>query len=163
MHINLFALPICGNFHHLTVRTRVVVLLLNVGRVLLKLSCPGVANILVNGVAISVELEKSRHGEVLPKGIVEIRSVEILWTVVMMRHELEFPHTFQGKVALRLRFTTRSRQFGRLESEEGRTGCLAIYAIYQGIQPRFLLVLRGAEERGSAKQGKSKFFQHRGK
>ena len=96
--IYVAAFPGCGNFKLTTVRAGVVVLFFHEWRVVLKLCCPGVAGILVCGIAISVNFKKSGHFKIHPFGIVISGLLEIERAFVVVFHEIEFPLSFRTQI-----------------------------------------------------------------
>ena len=100
VHIDALSLPAGWDGECTAVGTRVVVLLLHHGRVVGKLGCPGVAHVLVGLVAVSIHLEESGHGEVLPSRVVIAGHEEVLRGQVVVFDKLELPHSFHRQKAL---------------------------------------------------------------
>jgi len=66
VEVDVLSLPSGWDGDELAVRTRVVVALLDIGWVGVELRVPGIADVLVDLVAIAFELKESGHGEVHP-------------------------------------------------------------------------------------------------
>ena len=92
MEEHLLTLPVGWQVELTTIGARVVVGLANIRGIALKGGTPSIAHILIDLVAIAIEFEESRHREVGPLGIVELQREEVLWGILMILDEMEFPH-----------------------------------------------------------------------
>ena len=164
MHVNLLSLPISRNHELATVRTRVVVLLLDEGRIVLELGVPCVAHILVDTVAVAVQLEKSRDGEVHPVGIVVAHRLESDGSLVVILDKIEFPVAFEAHEPGALLLDSTLGQGIALVGEEATAHLLCVHTVRVGIQPT-LCFFWGCRSRqdGHRCQREKYFFQHKKK
>ena len=66
VEIHILTLPVLRKLERTAIRTRIVVELADVRRVRVKLSCPGISDVLIGSITISVQLKQTRHREILP-------------------------------------------------------------------------------------------------
>ena len=91
MEEHLHPLPVGWQIKRTTIRTRIIVRLTDIRGITLKGRTPGIANVLLDLVAIAVQLEESRHGEIHPLGVVVLQGIKILRRILMVLHETELP------------------------------------------------------------------------
>ena len=99
MQQHLLAFPVLRQLEGAAVGARVVIGLADVGRLGLKRRAPGVADVLVDGVAVAVEFKQSGHGEVHPLGVVKVCPPEVFRRILMVFHEVKPPHALHRQVA----------------------------------------------------------------
>ena len=135
MEIDILAFPVEGQVELAAIGTRVVVGLVDKRRVAVERRAPRIAYVLVDFVAIALNLEESGHGEVHPFRVVEGRQEEVLGCQVVVLHEVEAPLTLHREETLGLRLVVGLRLVGTLESEEGGTTGLTVYLVHCGVPP----------------------------
>ena len=92
MEEHLLTFPVGWQVELTTIGTRVVVGLANVRRIVLEGGTPGIAHILIDLVAIAIELEESWHREIDPLGVIELQREKVLGCILMILNEMELPH-----------------------------------------------------------------------
>ena len=99
MEQHLLTLPIIGQRELTTIAARVVLRLANVGRIAVERGAPSITDVLVDRVAMTVELEKSRNREIFPLGIIEVRTEKRCRSILMVLHKMKTPHAFHRQIA----------------------------------------------------------------
>ena len=162
VQINLLTLPVSRNQELTTIRTRVVVLFLNEGRIVLELGVPGITHILINTISVTIQLEKSRNRKVHPVGIVVSHSLESNGSLVMILDELEFPIAFQAHESGTLLLHSTLSQGVTLIRKEGTAQLLGVHTIGIRIQPTlcFFCSRRNRQHRHRSQREKN-LFQHK--
>ena len=147
VQVDLFSLPVGRYFNGTAVGAGVVVLLLNDRRVGRELGSPGVADVLIDGIAVAVQLEESGHGEEFPVRIVEVGLEEDFGGIVVVVGEVEFPLAFEREVTLRGGLVALGGKGRRFEGEEIGTYWHGAYTVLLRVEPircRLLLGFLGA-------------------
>ena len=98
----LLTLPVLWQVEGSAIGSRVIIGLANIGWVVVEGGTPGVANVLIDLVAIAIQLKESWYGEVYPFRIVELQAVEILGCILMVFHKIESPHALHREESGRL-------------------------------------------------------------
>ena len=94
MEEHLLTFPVSWQVESAAIGTGIVVGLANIGWIILEGSTPGIAHVLVDLVAIAVDLEESRHREIDPLGVVVLQGIEVLRRILMILDEAELPRAF---------------------------------------------------------------------
>ena len=118
VHHYVLSFPVGRYLYYLAVRTSIIVLLLDVGRIGRELSSPSITDILVNNVAITIQFEQAGYGEFYPTAIIVINGEEILWSLVVVLDKVEVPHALQRHISVTELFISFLSQCFRLESKE---------------------------------------------
>ena len=100
MKQHLLALPTVGQRELTTIGTGIILSFTYIGWISIECVRPGITNVLVDTVAMSVQLEQSRHREVLPLGVIIPKAEEVFRSILMVLHKTETPHAFHGQVTL---------------------------------------------------------------
>ena len=132
---HLLALPTVGQRECTAVRARIVLRLADVWRIGFEGRTPGIAEVLVDGVAVSVQLKQSWYWEVLPLRVVIVQRPESLGGVLMILDKTEAPHTLHRQVALRGLFLPHPCRLLVFAGEEVGPSALTILLIYGWIMP----------------------------
>ena len=98
MEEHLLTLPVGWQLKRATVRAGVVVGLADIGGIVFEGGAPGVVDVLVDLVAIALDLEETRHGEIGPLRVVELQREEACGGILMVLDEIEFPQSFHREV-----------------------------------------------------------------
>ena len=126
------------------VLAHVVVLRGRVRRIVLVVALPGIADVQVHRVAVSVEVPHSRHRDLAPGAVVIIDRLEPLEPAFDGGIEIELPQSVQAQGLL-------------LVGNEGRPHRQAVFFKYVRVLPGFHLGLRReGQEGGQEGQGKEK-------
>ena len=99
MEQHLLTFPVIRQRELLTIGTRVVLCLTNKRRIALERGTPCIADILVDAVAMTVQLKQSWHREILPLRVVVVQCPEACRGILMVLYKLEAPHAFHRQVA----------------------------------------------------------------
>ena len=145
VEVDLLTVPVGGQVERAAVGTGVVVGLADVGWVVVESGTPGVAGVLVDFVAVALNLEKTGHGEVHPLRVIELQREEVRWGEVMVFHKVEAPLALHREIAVGLLLVAGLRLVNILEGEEVGTAHLAVHLINTGIFPFWLYRCRNID------------------
>ena len=139
MEIDFLTFPVGRQIEGAAIGTGIVVGLADIRGIALEGGTPGITYVLIGLVAIAIQLKESGHGEVHPLGIVVLQREEVLRGILMVLHEMKFPHTLHreetgrlGLVAFRLLHT--------LKSEEVGTARLTVLLVHGWVHPLWRLL-----------------------
>ena len=112
----------------------------NVRRIVFEPAPPGVTDVEVDRIAVSVQLPESRHGHVVPAFVVVADAEKVRRSLVGVAHPVEFPVSVQreGLVA-------RLCGFRRLVREPGAMHRHPVHGIHAGVLP--FVALRAGRQR----------------
>ena len=134
MEVNLLPLPVLWQVEGAAIRTSVVVGFANVWRIVLKGCAPGITSVLIDLVAIALNLKQARNRKIHPLRIVVLQGIESLRRILMVLYEIELPLTLHREVAIALFFVALSFVL----VFEGKEVCptrFAILLVHTGISP----------------------------
>ena len=140
MEVDVVPLPVLRQIEGAAIGTRIVVGLGHLRRIILELLRPGIADILIDAVAIAIELEQARNGKVAPLRVVEVYGKEVLRCLIVVFCKAETPLAFHRKVARRLAFVVLCCEGFVFKSKEGSAARLAILLVHLRIEPHGHLV-----------------------
>ena len=132
---DFLSVPILRQFEGTAVGTGVVVRLADIRGIALEGGAPSIAHVLVDGIAIAVELEKSRHGEVRPLRIVVLQGEEALGGILMVFHKVELPLALHREETGRLRLVSLTGEVFVLICEEMGMTRLTIHLVHFRVEP----------------------------
>ena len=98
---HLLATPPLRQLELAAIAARIVLRLADVGRIVVEGGVPGIVDVLVDGIAVTIELEESWNGEILPRGVIVVGTEETGRSILMVLHKTEAPHALHGEIALR--------------------------------------------------------------
>ena len=142
MEIHILTLPILRKIKSAAIRTRIVIDLTDIWRIRVKLSSPGVPDVLIGRVAIAIQFKQSRYREVLPVAIIEIRLEEVQRSLVVILHKVKLPRSLHGEIVDRQFLVKALRLAQILESKESCTPRLSILLVDIHIVPTSLVLSR---------------------
>ena len=99
MEEHLLTFPVGRQIELTTIGSRVVIRLTDIRGIVLKGGTPGIAHVLVDLVAVAIDLEESGYREIDPLGIVELQREEVLGRILMVLDEMELPHALHREEA----------------------------------------------------------------
>ena len=88
---HLSAVPILGYIYHPSVTSHMIVFYRHGWRCSVEVSSPGVADVQVDRVAVSVQFPYTWHSHASPRSVVVVCTIEIAWSLVCVSHPVEFP------------------------------------------------------------------------
>ena len=135
VEVHLAALPAAGQAERAAVGAYVVFRKAHKRRVALERGVPGIAHVLVRGVAVAVEFKKARHGDFGPGRVVVVGLEESFGPVGVVAPEVELPHPLHRKVAGRLPFLPLQGQGQALVGKEVGTPRLAVLLVHGWVLP----------------------------
>ena len=94
----LLPLPAFRQCEHTTIGAGIVLRLANGRRIVLEGRTPGIADILVDTVAMTIELEESGNRKILPLRVIILHLIEIARGILMILHKVEAPCAFHRQV-----------------------------------------------------------------
>ena len=100
MSDDLLTLPRCWNEELTTIASHTVLLGGGNGRIVGVMSAPGITEIQIKRVAISIELPKPWNGHFSPSTVVIAHLVEVAWCFAWSVHKVEFPKAVQREILL---------------------------------------------------------------
>ena len=136
MEEHLLPFPVGRQIKRATIRTRIVVRLADIRGIALKGRTPGIADILIDLVAIAVEFEETRHWEIHPFRVVVLQREEILRGILMVLHKTESPQAFHRQVSARSALVALGL-VDTLEGEEISTSWFTVLLVHTGITPHW--------------------------
>ena len=139
MEVNLLTLPVLWQVEGATIRTSVVVGFAYVRRIVLKGCAPGITHVLINLVAIALNLEQTRNREIHPLRVVVLQGIESLRRILMVLYKVELPLTLHREVAIALLFVALSLVL-ILKGKEVCPTRFAILLVHTGISPHGCLL-----------------------
>ena len=142
VEIHILTLPILRKIKSAAIRTRIVIDLTDIWRIRVKLSSPGVPDVLIGWVAIAIQFKQSRYREVLPVAIIEIRLEEVQRSLVVILHKVKLPRSLHGEIVDRQFLVKALRLAQILESKESCTPRLSILLVDIHIVPTSLVLSR---------------------
>ena len=134
MKEHLHPLPVGRKVETATIRACIVIRLTDIWRIRFEGRAPGIADILVDSVAISIQFEESWYGEIHPLGVVVLQCEEILRRILMIFHETEFPHTLHRLITGRSRLVALCL-VNVLEGKEIGTSWFTVLLVHTGVTP----------------------------
>ena len=134
MEENLLTFPVCRQVESATIRTRVVVRLANVWRIVLKGCAPSISHVLIGLVAIALNLKQTGNRKIHPFRVVVLQGIESLRRILMVLYEIELPLTLHRQVAVALLFVALSFVL-ILEGKEVCPTRFAVLLVHTGISP----------------------------
>ena len=137
VEVNLLPVPVGRQFEGTTVGARVVVCLTNEGRVGLEGRPPGVADILVDTVAIAINFKESRHREINPFRVVVFQGKEVLRSLLVVFYKVEAPKSLHRKVSAGLRLVAAKSRLLTLVSEEVGSALFTVLLVNLWILPHW--------------------------
>ena len=137
---HLLTVPVSRQFEGTAVGTGVVVRLADIRGIALEGRSPGIANVLVDLVAIAIQFEEARHGEVHPLRIVILQRIEAFRGILMVFHEMELPHALHGEETGRLRLVTFLGKVLILKGEEVGVARLTVHLVHLRVPPHGCLL-----------------------
>ena len=141
MHKDAAALPVGRYLKLATIRACVVVLLLNHGWIAGELCGPGIAYILIDAIAITIDLEQSGHREEIPGRIVITRGIESLGRKIVVFYKKELPIALKTHVTVTLVLVAEACRPLVLISKERTARLDGVHPIDLGIEPSLRLAL----------------------
>ena len=145
VEVHLLTLPVLWQVECAAIRTRVVVHLAHVWRIVLKCGAPCITNILVYLVAIALHFEESWHWEVHPLRVVILQREETLRRILMILHKVEFPLTLHRQESLRSLLVALGLVFALKGKEVGSTR-FTVLLVHSGVLPYRSLLCTGHGE-----------------
>ena len=136
---HLLPFPVGRQFEGAAIRASVVVRLADIRGIGLEGRAEGIACIDVGLVAIAIDLEKARHGEILPLGVVVLEREEVLRSILMVAHEAELPHALHREITGGGTLVAPGL-VDALEGEEMRMARFTVLLVDEGVFPYWLLV-----------------------
>ncbi len=101
---HILSLPGGGDADSPAVRPHMVVFHRHFGGIVVKLVSPGIPDVDILGVAVSVKLPHGGHFDVIPAAVVETGFPEIDGTHVGIAHPIEFPYPVESQEIIGLLF-----------------------------------------------------------
>ena len=135
MEEHLLTTPAVGQEELATITARIVIGLANKWWIIVERRTPGISYILVDGIAMTIQLKQSWNGEILPTGIVVVEGPEASGSILMVLDEMEAPHALHREITLRLRLQPTSGKFFILVGEEVGSSCLTVLLVHLRITP----------------------------
>ena len=132
---HLLTVPVSRQFEGTAVGTGVVVRLADIRGIALEGRSPGIANVLVDLVAIAIQFEEARHGEVHPLRIVILQRIEAFRGILMVFHKIELPHALHREETGRLRLVTFLGKVLILKGEEVGVTRLTVHLVHFRVEP----------------------------
>ena len=145
MRDDLPAGPCRGDVDRTAVGTHVVLLDGNVRRIVFEPAPPGVTDVEVDRIAVSVQLPESRHGHVVPAFVVVADAEKVRRSLVGVAHPVEFPVSVQRDEPLREGLVARLCGFRRFVREPGAMHRHSVHGIHAGVLP--FVALRAGRQR----------------
>ena len=143
IHDDVLAFPFGRHNNFLAIGAGVIVLLLDIGRIGRELGGPCITYILIDNVAIAIQLKEAGHGECGPVLVVISREMKTFGCIVVMAGKVEVPQPLQRHITTAKRLIALCCKVFGLESEERGMGCQRVDTCHIGIHPRFLAVVLG--------------------
>ena len=137
---HLLPLPVCWQFEGSAIRAGIVIRLADIRWIALEGRTPGIADILINPVAITIDLKETGYREVHPLRIVVLQSEKILRCILMVFDKVEFPHALHREIARRFRLVALFGEVFTLESKESCVSLLTVHLIHRRVFPHGSLV-----------------------
>ena len=91
MENNLLTSPVVRQCELTAIRARIVLCLTDIRRIALESRTPGIADVFIDTVAMTVQFKEPWYREVLPLRVVVVDTKEIGWSVLVVFHKMEAP------------------------------------------------------------------------
>ena len=93
----LLVFPVLWQIEGSAIRTCIIVGFADIRGIVFKGRTPSIADVLVNLVAIAIQLKESWYREIHPFRVVELQAEEIFGCILVILHEIESPHALHGE------------------------------------------------------------------
>ena len=99
--MDVLAAPRCRDVERAAVGTHMVLGIGHIGRIVPEITAPGIADIHIDGVAVTVQLPHPRHGHAAPRRIVVVDGPDAGRTLRSVAYPVEFPYAVERQALAR--------------------------------------------------------------
>ena len=132
---DVFSFPVSRKNDFFSVRAYVIVFCGDKGRIVLKLVSPGIADIYVNRIAITIQFPNGGYFNIVPAFVVKTCLIKVCRACVCISYPVKFPETVQSHKILRVFFAARFSFISRCIGEIISVHCGAVYGIHFRVFP----------------------------